>query len=490
MKWVVILVVVAAAVGGVWYFASDHDDAPQYQSGTVSRGDLLQVVTATGTLNPVVNIQVGSQISGNIQKLFADYNTTVKSNQVVAQLDPALFQAAVHQSEGDLANAKAGLELAQINAKRSADLFKSKLVPESDNDKAMADLHQAEAQVKIKEASLEKAKVDLGHCTIYAPVDGIVISRSVDVGQTVAASMNAPTLFIIANDLSKMQIDANVSEADVGTVEEGQVATFTVETFQNRTFTGKVTQIRNAPITVQNVVTYDTVIEVNNPDLKLKPGMTATVSITTAKRNGVLKVPNAAFRFKPPEPSTNHAFLARLFGKRNSNSESGRPSTNLLLVASSGGTNKEPAQPAAPPLTGNEPPEELMRRVREMRDRGEEPPPEIRAKLRELFQSGALQRPGGGGQAPGGPGAGARPRPAQPAFRTVYLLATNAPADHAEPVVKPQPVKIKTGISDGAYTEVTDGLKEGDVVVIGVKNPQTQAAAPGGTSPFGGGRRF
>ena len=239
-KWIVIAIIVAAGVGGgVWYAQTHQTEAPQYQTTKVTRGDVTQVVTASGQLNPVVNVQVGSQISGIILKLFADFNSLVKSNQVVAQLDPATYQATVHQAEGDLANSKAGLELAQINAKRSADLLKNNLIPQSDNEKTIADLHQAEAQVQIKQASLERAKVDLARCTIFAPVDGIVISRSVDVGQTVAASMNAPTLFVIANDLSKMQIDSNVSEADVGAVEQGQNVTFTVDAFPNRTFTGR-----------------------------------------------------------------------------------------------------------------------------------------------------------------------------------------------------------------------------------------------------------
>ena len=496
-KWLVIAIILACALGGlVWYLKSDHTDAPQYQTAQVTRGDLTQVVTASGTLNPVINVQVGSQVSGNILKLFADYNTLVKANQVVAQLDPAIFQAAVHQGEGDLANTKAALELAQINAKRSNELLAQKLIPSADNDQAQAALHQAEAMVKIKEAALERAKLDLSHCTIYAPVDGIVISRSVDVGQTVAASMNAPTLFVIANDLSKMQIDANVSEADVGTVEDGQTTTFTVDAYPGRTFTGKVTQIRNAPITVQNVVTYDTVIEVSNPDQKLKPGMTATVSIITGKRTGVLKAPNAAFRFKPPEPSTNQNFVARFFAKLGGgSSQSNNVAANPSSTPTPTGTNKsETVASASPPLTGNEPPEELMRRVREMREKGEEPSPEIRAKLRELFQSGAIQRPGGGG-GPGGPGGGplgGRPRSAQPSSRTIYVMATNSPASGKEAMPKPEPLRVKTGLSDGAYTEITDGLKEGDTVITGVKFAQSQApAAPGGGSPFGGGgRRF
>ncbi len=495
-KWIVILVIIAAAVGGgIWYVKTHEAEAPVYQTAQVTRGDLTQVVTASGQLNPVVNVQVGSQISGIIQKLNADFNTIVKSNQVVAQLDPATFQASVHQAEGDLSNAKAVLELAQINARRSADLMKNNLIPQSDNEKAIADLHQAEAQVQIKEAALERAKVDLARCTIYAPVDGIVISRSVDVGQTVAASMNAPTLFVIANDLTKMQIDSNVSEADVGAVEQGQQVSFVVDAFPNRTFTGKVIQIRNAAITVQNVVTYDTVVEVNNPDLKLKPGMTANISITTGKRTGVLKVPNAALRFKPPEPATNQTFFARLFGKKTAKENKTAATNNVTSTNAPGSTNKmEVAESSVPPLTGNEPPEELMRRVREMRERGEEIPTEIRAKMRELFQSGALQRPGGGGGGGfggGGPN-GARPRPAQSSSRTVYLLNSSPPPGGGDSMPKPEPVRVKTGISDGTYTEITEGLTEGQPVVVSVKLPTSQVpAAPVGSSPFGGGgRRF
>jgi HlyD family secretion protein len=488
-KWIVILIIIGASVGGgLWYAKAHRTEAPQYQTTPVTRGDLTQAVTASGQLNPVLNVQVGSQISGIILKLFADFNSLVKSNQVVAQLDPATYQATVHQAEGDLANSKAALELAQINARRSADLFKNNLIPQSDNEKAVADLHQAEAQVQIKEASLERAKVDLARCTIFAPVDGIVISRNVDVGQTVAASMNAPTLFVIANDLSKMQIDSNVSEADVGAVEQGQNVTFTVDAFPSRTFTGKITQIRNAPITVQNVVTYDTVVEVSNPDLKLKPGMTATISITIAKRTGVLKIPNAALRFKPPEPPTNQTLVAKLLGKAGAAKETKSGATNTVQMSKGSTTNRVEAGEGTPaPLTGNEPPEELMRRVREMRERGEEIPAEIRTKLRDLFQSGALQRPGGGG--PGGGGAsGARPRSAQPTSRTVYLLASEPAPGGGEPLQKPEPLRVKTGISDGAYTEITDGLTEGQAVITSVKLPQSQATpAPAGGSPFGGG---
>src|SRR6476660_319524 len=278
--------------------------AATYQTANVTRGPITQAVTATGTLNPVLNVQVGSQVSGNISKLFADYNSQVKAGQVVAQIDPALFQATVTQAEGDLANAQAALELARINAKRTQDLFARKTSAQADVDQATATLHQAEANVKIKQGALDKARADLDHCTITSPIDGVVISRSVDVGQTVAASLQAPVIFQIANDLTKMQIDSNVAEADVGAVAVDQNVDFTVDAFPARTFHGKVVQVRNAPITVQNVVTYDTVIGVNNSDLKLKPGMTANVSIVIAHKDDVLKISNAALRYRPANAPT------------------------------------------------------------------------------------------------------------------------------------------------------------------------------------------
>src|SRR6059036_227262 len=278
--------------------------AENYQISIVTRGPITQAVTATGTLNPVVNVQVGSQVSGNIAKLFVDFNSQVKAGQVVGQIDPALFQATVTQAEGDLANAQAALELAKVNATRTQELFARKTSSQADLDQAMANLHQAEANLKIKQGALDKAKADLDHCTITSPVDGEVISRSVDVGQTVAASLQAPVIFTIANDLTKMQIDANVAEADVGAVTVDQNVDFSVDAFPSRTFHGKVVQVRSAPITVQNVVTYDTVIGVSNADLKLKPGMTANVSIVVAHRDDVLRIPNSALRFRPANAPT------------------------------------------------------------------------------------------------------------------------------------------------------------------------------------------
>src|SRR6059036_783974 len=296
---IVVLLIVASVVR-----QCRNGGGANYQSATVTRGPITQAVTATGTLNPVVNVQVGSQVSGNIAEIVADFNSQVKAGQVVGQIDPALFQATVTQAEGDLASAQAALELAKVNATRTQELFAKKNSSQQDVDSALAALHQAEGNVKIKQGALGKAKADLDHCTITSPIDGVVISRSVDVGQTVAASLQAPVIFQIANDLTKMQIDSNVAEADVGVLEVGQDVDFTVDAFPMRTFHGKVVQVRNAPITVQNVVTYDTVIGVNNADLKLKPGMTANVSIVVAHKDNVLQIKNAALRYRPAEAAS------------------------------------------------------------------------------------------------------------------------------------------------------------------------------------------
>jgi HlyD family secretion protein len=311
-----------------------------YQTAPVTRGPLTQLVTATGTLNPVVNVQVGSQVSGNIQKLFADFNSKVKAGDVVAQIDPVLFQATVTQAEGDLASAQAALELAKVTASRTQELVAKQNSAKADLDAAMASLHQAEANIKIKQGALDKARADLEHCTIKSPVDGEVISRSVDVGQTVAASLQAPVIFAIANDLTKMQIDSNVAEADVGAVTIDQTVDFTVDAFPFRTFHGKVVQVRNAPITVQNVVTYDTVIGVSNDDLKLKPGMTANVSIIIEHRDDALQIKNAAFRYRPADsaPPPNAPSLTGKPGPRAPGRD--RPRNERTIYVLSGGKPK------------------------------------------------------------------------------------------------------------------------------------------------------
>jgi HlyD family secretion protein len=301
-KWIIILIVIGLIiVAGGWYFRSSREMGPQYQTAPVTRGDLEQVVTATGTLNPVVEVTVGSQVSGLITRLLADFNSGVKSNEVIAEIDPSTYEAQLNQSEANLANAKANLELQQANLERSKKLYADELLAGSDYDTAVATRDEAAAQVKIQEAAVTNATANLGYCKIRSPVDGVVIARDVDVGQTVASSFNTPTLFQIANNLKNMQIDAAVDEADIGGIKEDQEVDFTVDAYPNRTFHGVVTQVRNAPTTVNNVVTYDTVIGVTNSDYSLKPGMTATVSIIVADRDNVLEIPNSALRFQPSD---------------------------------------------------------------------------------------------------------------------------------------------------------------------------------------------
>jgi HlyD family secretion protein len=355
IKWtIIIFTTVAVIAGGVWYFKRGHADAPDYQTAAVTREDLTQVVTATGTLNPVVNVTVGSQVSGRICKLNVDFNSMVKSNEVIAEIDPSTYQAAVEQANADLANAKANLELQQVEANRTSDLFTNKLVSGSDYDTAIATLHEAEATVKIKQASLDNALVNLNYCKIVSPVDGIVISRAVDLGQTVASSFNTPTLFQIANDLTKMQIDSSVAEADVGGVVEGQSVDFTVDAYPYRAFYGTVVQVRNAPTNANNVVTYDCVISVTNADYKLKPGMTANITFIIAQRENVLNIPNAALHFRPPDsavvetnstaarPATNGGNFAGMSGgpgHRSGRARGERPAFHAVYVLSSAGAD-------------------------------------------------------------------------------------------------------------------------------------------------------
>ena len=275
----------------------------KYDTTKATRGDLVQYVAATGLLSAVVSVDVGSQVSGKISALNADFNSPVKKGQLVAEIDPSTYMAAMHQAEGDLASAQAEATLKRQNLQRKKVLVPQRAATELDLDQAVAELAQAEAAVSIKQAALDKTKVDLGYCKITAPVDGIVISRKVDAGQTVAAVMTTPVLFTIAQDITKMHIIAAVSEADIGQVRDGQTVDFYVDAFPDEVFHGKVVQVRKAPTTTQNVVTYETVIDVDNPEQKLFPGMTANVSILVSERKNVTKVPNTGLRFTPPDGS-------------------------------------------------------------------------------------------------------------------------------------------------------------------------------------------
>ena len=273
----------------------------RYETASVSRGNLVQHVTASGSLSAVVSVDVGCQVSGQISKLYADFNSTVTNGQLLAQIDPRLYEAMVKQAAAQLANSKANLELQQAQMARDSQMFTNKLISGSDYDTAVATLHEAEATVAIQQGALDNAQANYGYCKIVAPVSGIVISRKVDVGQTVNAAMSTPVLFTIVRDLSKMNITANVAESDVGQVRVGQPVDFNVDAFPDEVFHGAVMQVRKSPTTTQNVVTYETIISVENPEQKLFPGMTADVSVLVSERKGVLIIPNTALRYSPPD---------------------------------------------------------------------------------------------------------------------------------------------------------------------------------------------
>ena len=318
------ILVLAGTGYGFWRWGSSPKESP-YVTVPVQRGNVTQVVSSTGTLQAVVTVLVGSQISGTIDKLFADFNTKVKAGEVVAQLNQDKFKAAVDQAranllaaESSLAKAKVSVVDAQRTLERNRELRKRDLMPQSELDTAQTAYDAALAQVEVNkaqsaqaQAALNQAMVDLNNTVIRSPVDGIVISRNVDVGQTVAASLQAPTLFTIANDLAKMEVHTNVDEADVGNVTEGQEVTFTVDAFPARRFKGHVHQVRNAPTVVQNVVTYDAVVRIDNKELLLKPGMTANVQFLVNRREDVLTIPNMAIRFKPPDQKSEAQELLR-----------------------------------------------------------------------------------------------------------------------------------------------------------------------------------
>ncbi|MEW6721481.1 MAG: efflux RND transporter periplasmic adaptor subunit [Thermodesulfobacteriota bacterium] len=312
--WIGIVLAALLACGSYLYYRNGNG-AAAYRIAKVERGDIADTITATGNIAAVITVSVGSQISGTISELLADYNSRVRKGQVIARIDPRLLEAAVLQARGNLESARAALERADVAVtdtgrtyRRNTELLKDGFVSQADVDAAQTAYEQAVASRKSAEAavvqatgSLKVAETNLEYATIRSPVDGIVISRDVDVGQTVAASFQTPTLFSIAQDLTKMQIDTNVDESDIGRAAVGQPVIFTVDAWPERSFTGIVAQVRNAPIVTQNVVTYNVVIHVDNRDLLLKPGMTANVTILVKKYENVLKVPNPALRFRPAD---------------------------------------------------------------------------------------------------------------------------------------------------------------------------------------------
>jgi HlyD family secretion protein len=296
--WVLLAIVIAAA--GWWWSSQGKPAESQYRTAPVDRGDISAQVSANGTLNPVVLVNVGTQVSGTVRRIEADFNQQVKAGQVLAELDPALFQAALAQSSANLANAQAQLRLAEANAARMQTLFGQEYVSRQELDQTLAAREQAMAQVRVARAQVTRDQTNLGFTVIRSPVDGTVINRQVDVGQTVAASFQTPTLFQIGKDLTQMQIDSTVSEADIGQVKVGQPVKFLVDAFPDANYSGAVRQVRLNARTEQNVVTYNVVVDVANPDLALMPGMTANLRVEVETRPDVLRVPTAALRFRPP----------------------------------------------------------------------------------------------------------------------------------------------------------------------------------------------
>jgi HlyD family secretion protein len=311
LLWAILLGLVAALV--LWRCTRSDEAAPKYVTDAVARGDVISRVSASGSLSAVVTVEVGSQVSGRIQALYADFNSVVKKGQRIAKIDPALFEAAVAQAaanvtaaRGNLARLEAQAEEAERLARRAAQLFETRIVAENDRDAsastalaARAAVQQGRGQLAQSQAALYQSETNLRYTDILAPTDGIVISRAVNVGQTVAASLSAPVIFTIAQDLRAMEVHTNIAESDIGRLRAGMDASFTVDAYPTERFRGRIREIRNAPQVVQNVVTYDAVIDVENAELKLKPGMTATVNIVSERRDGVLRVPNAALRFRP-----------------------------------------------------------------------------------------------------------------------------------------------------------------------------------------------
>jgi HlyD family secretion protein len=436
---VVVLLAVAAVATNILLKRRAARPPVQWETAAVDRGRIVARVTATGILSALVTVQVGSQVSGSIQKLYADFNSPVKKGQLIAKIDPRLFQAALENARANYAQAKATLMKDQVQAqfaerqsKRQGVLVKDKLIAPADFDTAesaagtsLAQVEADKANVQQARAILHQAEVNMALTNIVSPTDGVVISRNVDVGQTVAASLSAPIIFVIAEDLRKMQVDTSVAEADVGKLTAGMDATFVVDAYPGERFKGKVRQIRNAAQTLQNVVTYDAVIDVDNSELKLRPGMTANVNFVFANREDVLRIPNAALRFRP----SNEVFTA------------------LKM----------------------EPP----KRARDGAD-------------------AAKSQAGGGGKAPGGMGshqhAGASGGPSAgtddtPDRKAVWVLKGGLPSS----------IRVKTGTTDGSKTEVVEGpLAEGDQVLTDAT--LTEAAKSSspvlpGAPPGGAGRR-
>ena len=468
---IVLLIVVAAAAGGGWYyFKGKTVKAPEFQTTKVSRGDITQLVTATGDLQPVITVDIGAQVSGQIKEVLVDFNSRVKAGDVLARIDESTPKQRLNQAEADLASAEASNQLVQINARRTKELYDKTLVSQQELDSINAQLAQSNATLLTRRAAVANAKLDLERTVITSPIDGMVLDRKTDKGRTVNASMNAPVLFTLVNDLSKMQINAAVAEADVGSISEGQQVNFTVDAFPNRTFAGVVRQVRNAASANQSVVSYATIIDVNNEDLRLKPGMTANVSIVVQQRQNVLRVGNGALRARIP---------ADLL-----------PKPPAAPVVAKAGDTKAPAGATAPAAAATMTDEERRTAMRTIMTEagiqmGQPPSPEAIEKARKLAEAKGIDPEmitrmtsrggqGGPGGGRGGPGGGRRGGAEGSADRGVAVVTTRTVFRLADPAAvekKIETVSARLGISDGTFTEVLEGLNEGDTLVTGVIMP-------------------
>ena len=569
MKRAIGVLLIVAAIGagvGAYYFKRNGTEI-QVNTAPISRGDIVDTVGATGTLQAVTTVQVGSQVSGNISWLGADFNSIVKKGQVIAKLDPSLFEAQLQQTTANLNQARANLAKAQSDLERTKvqltdaqqkytrakELAAKSLLPQSDLDAAkiavdtaqamlasqQASVTQAQAAVSQAQASVNQSQVNLDHTIIVAPIDGIVTQRNVDVGQTVAASMQAPTLFIIAADLTKMQVNANIDESDVGRIRPAQHVTFRVDAYPTETFEGTVAQVRLQPVVVQNVTTYGTVIDVPNPQLKLKPGMTANVKVEIAKRSDVLRIPTAALRFRP----STDVFAAlnqevpreTQFGGGGRGGRGGRGSKGSQTNQGAPAADAAPAPSAAAPNAGKPSPAPLPTAPEAPRDSGEG----AEHRGGRGGYGGGGSSVGGGAYGPAGSGqtgegrrgfdparmmdrfksmspdeqqrfigrmkdrgvdtsasekemkadaAAAKPKPAASTQSAQTIDALFAPLPVTETPGRAwvfmdhqlKPVNLRLGISDGTYSELLSGeLQAGMEVVTGVTGIGSTRTLPG-----------
>lgn len=502
LLWIIAAAVLAAAAFGAYRYTSGKGDEPAYRFGKVERGPITAAVAATGTLNPVKSVLVGSQVSGQIKELFVDFNSVVKQDQVIARIDPESFELRVRQAMADLEATRATVltQMAGVGAQRAevsrsevnlADvkrdyerkqlLVEKGFVSTADRDKSLAvyngaqeqlktaraQLAVAEAQaknaaavVKQRESQLAQARVDLDRTIIRAPVDGVVIKRSVDAGQTVAASLQAPELFQIAQNLREMQVEASIDEADVGRTKVDQSATFTVDSFPGRTFSGKVMQVRKAALVVQNVVTYIVVISAANPDLQLLPGMTANVRITTDQRDNVLKLPNAALRFRPAGFSEASAPGAT------GGAAGGNAGQQLRARLASALDLDAEQQAKLEPIFADL--RQKLSGVRELpeADRakaGERARTEMRARITEILRPEQKQK--------------YEEIVAESAGRASGASTGRGRVFVADAGGQPRVVNVRTGLSDGSMTEMVAGeLQEGEQVIVGTAQPGGSAA--------------